>query len=48
MLECGVPSIQYDEREAYEKFVDFYADIRPAFEEAGNVVNLMVRVFINE
>ncbi|XP_065841179.1 U2 small nuclear ribonucleoprotein auxiliary factor 35 kDa subunit-related protein 2-like isoform X2 [Oscarella lobularis] len=34
--------LEYDEREAYEKFVDFYADIRPAFEEAGNVVNLMV------
>eukprot|EP00118_Oscarella_pearsei_P012698 m.95626 g.95626 ORF g.95626 m.95626 type:complete len:90 (+) comp36859_c0_seq14:48-317(+) len=35
--------LEYDEREAYNKFVEFYEDIKPAFEEAGRIVKLTVK-----
>ncbi|XP_062521559.1 U2 small nuclear ribonucleoprotein auxiliary factor 35 kDa subunit-related protein 2-like [Corticium candelabrum] len=34
--------LEYDEREVYLKFIDFYEDIKPAFEDAGRVIQLKV------
>jgi hypothetical protein len=34
--------LEYDEREIYQKFLDFYEDIKPVFEEVGHVIQLKV------